>query len=140
MSLVLTRLKQFRSTDPSRIKKTTSEDNKGDYSGAKIERKSAKSGIMVTKTANTKPANKNTAMITVLRKLRNLYLFVRKAIEKNKPARVHLVAAIPAITSRNKSSIGANTPMIAKPITKNSTRAAAHEAITDLCLMNLFNV
>jgi hypothetical protein len=96
---------------------------------------------MVTKTANTKPANKNTAMIIEeRRKLRNLYLFGRKAIEKNKPARVHLVAAIPAITSRNKSSIGANTPMIAKPITKNSTRAAAHEAITDLCLMNLFNV
>lgn len=83
--------------------------------------------------ANTNKANKNTLeTIEATKKMRNFCLFAKKAIEKNKQARVPLLAAIQTITSRNKSNIGANIHMIAKLITKNSTQAAAHEAITDL--------
>lgn len=132
MSRVLTKLKALQSTDHSKIKKITREDNKEDLSVVRTEKKVVRSEIS-TKMENIKHPNKNTAVIIEATKnLRNLCLFDKKAIEKNQIAPVHLLAAIPTITSRNKSSIGVNTHMIAKPITKNSTRAAAHEAITDL--------
>jgi hypothetical protein len=129
--LGLTTLKLVLRTGPTKTKRTTREDNSEEYSG-RIEIKAARRETMVTKTANTSPPNKNTALIIVwARSLRNLCLFVKKA-EKSKLVRVPQVAAIPAITLRNKSSIEANTPMIASLTIKNSTRAAAHEAITDL--------
>lgn len=133
MKTVLTILKISRNTDLSNRRRTTSEDNKEGCSDVKIERRVVRNAIKATRMENTKHQNKNTAVIIAVRKrMENSCLFVKKAIEKNKPARVPLVAAIPVITSRNKSSIEANTPMIVKPTTKNSTQAAAHEAIIDL--------
>jgi hypothetical protein len=135
MNLDHTILKIPQSRDHSKMIKITREDNKEESSGVRIERRAARigRGIRATRTENTKHQNKNTVVIIEVKKrMRSLCLYDKKAIEKNKPVRAHLVAAIPAIISRNKSSIEANIPMIVKPITKNSTQAAAHEVIADL--------
>lgn len=123
MNRVLTILKTSLSTDLSRIKKITKGDNNEEYNVAM-------SVTARTKTGNTNPPNKNTTTIEAERKLRNLCLFDRKDI-RNQKARALQKVAIPATISKNKSKIGTNTPMIAKPTTKNNARAAAREVINE---------
>lgn len=128
--LVVTTQKYHLRTEATKTRRTTREDNSEDYSG-RIAIKAVRSERMVTRTANTSRRNRNTLIIVLVRSLTNLCLFVKKGA-KSKLVRVPQVAAIPVITLRNKSSIEPNTPTIANPTIKNSTRAAAHEAITDL--------
>lgn len=121
-TLVLMTL-SLRRAGSTRTRRTTSEGN----SGGSSER-------MVTKTANTSP-NKNILQTIVwARSPRNSCLCVRRdSVESRRAVRARQVAAIPAITLRNRSSTATNTPMTVKPTIKNSTRAAAREpAITDL--------
>lgn len=133
LSLELMKLKTLLNTGLSKTKKITKGDNKEEYSGAKIVKKVARKEKRAIKMENTSNQNKNTVEITeTTKRMKNLCLFVKKGIEKNQQARVPLVAAIQIITTRNKSNIGANIHMIAKLITKNSTQAVTHEAITDL--------
>jgi|LakMenE01Jun11ns_1017448.scaffolds.fasta_scaffold9014152_1 hypothetical protein len=80
---------------------------------------------------NTNYLNKNTLIIGVKKRVINTFIFARRAIAKNRKVQVHHVAVIPALTTRNKSSIGTNILMIAKVIIKNSTPVVAKEAITD---------
>lgn len=123
-TLVLTALSLPRA-GPTKTRKTTSGGSSGEPSGR-----------MVTRAASTSPPNKNTLQtIAWARSPRNSCLFVRRgSVGSRRVVRVRQVAAIPAITLRNRRSTAAtNTPMTVKPTIKNSTRAAAREpAITDL--------
>lgn len=80
---------------------------------------------------NTSYLNKNTLIIGVKKRVINTCIFDRRAIGRNRKVQVHHLVVIPALTTRNKSSIGTNILMIAKVIIKNSTPAVAKEAITD---------
>jgi len=80
---------------------------------------------------NTSYLNKNTLIIGVKKRVINTCIFDRRAIERNRKVQAHHLVVIPALTTRNKSSIGTNILMIAKVIIKNSTPAVAKEAITD---------
>lgn len=107
---------------PTRSRRSTSGGSSG-----------GSSGRMVTRTANTSP-NRNTLQTIVWgRSPRSSCLCVRRGSVGSRAVRARRAAAIPAITSRNRSSSVTNTPMTVKPTIKNSTRAAAREpAITDL--------
>ena len=83
------------------------------------------------KMENTSFLNKNTLIYGVKKRVINTCIFDRRAIARNRKVQVHHLVVIPALTTRNKSSIGTNILMIAKVIIKNSTPAVAKEAITD---------
>jgi hypothetical protein len=105
---------------PTRTRRTTSAGSSG--------------GRMVTRTANTSPNRNTLQTIAWARSPRNSCLCVRRgSVGRRRAVRILQVAAIPATTSRNRSSSVTNTPLTVKPTIKNSTRAAAREpAITDL--------